>query len=307
MIIFTPLITAVTMSLLGVAPHYVVIAILLLVMGVSSAAFHVPAPVMVKGVVGNRIGKGMSFYMLGGEIARTLSPLVILAAVSLWELEGTWRLIPFAIGVSLFLYFKLRKIEINMPLRNRIKTVRAKHDFIKLIPLFALLGGIVFFRAGMKSALTVFLPTYMSAKGNSLWIAGASLSVIQFTGAAGTLFSGTISDIIGRKYTLLFIAVITPVLMWFFIVLEGIYSIPLLVILGFFLFAPGPVLLALVQDIDSEHQAFINGFYIAINFVINSVAIMLIGLIGDSIGLELTYKLASVSALVTIPLVLILR
>jgi len=306
-IIFAPLVTAVSMSLLGVAPYYTVVAILLLVMGVSSAAFHVPAPVMIKRVVGNRIGKGMSFYMLGGEMARTLGPLTILAAVSLWKLEGTWRLIPFAVGVSLFLYFKLRKIETNMLLRNRRKTVGAKQLFIKLIPFFTLLGGIIFFRAGMKSALTVFLPTYLSAKGASLWLACASLSVIQFSGAAGTFFSGTVSDIIGRKNALLIIAVITPILMWLFIVLDGIYTIPLLIIIGFFLFASGPVLLALVLDIDSEHQAFITGIFMTINFVISSIAIMLIGFAGDSIGLELTYKLACILALVAVPLVLILR
>jgi len=48
MVIFTPVITAVTMSLLGIALTYIMLAILLFIMGISSAFFHVPAPVMVK-------------------------------------------------------------------------------------------------------------------------------------------------------------------------------------------------------------------------------------------------------------------
>ena len=307
LVILAPLVTAVAMSLIGVAPHYSVLAIFLFVAGISSAVFHVPAPVMVKRMASDRVGKGMSFYMLGGEMARTLGPLTILAAVSIWGLEGSWRLIPFALGASLLLYLKLRRIEIDIPPRNPQQTVGAKQVFRKLIPFFALTGGILLSRAGMKSALTVFLPTYMSSKGASLWLAGISLSVIQLSGAAGTFIAGTISDLIGRKTALLIIAVTTPIFMWLFIVLDGVLTFPLLIIMGFFLFASGPVLLALVQDIDSEHQAFVNGIYMTINFVISSLAVALIGFAGDVIGLELTYKLACVVALFAIPLVLFLK
>lgn len=68
-IIISPALTAVSMSLLGVAPSYIVVAVLLLVMGISSAFFHVPSPVMIKRLSGRQVGKGMSFFMFGGEIA----------------------------------------------------------------------------------------------------------------------------------------------------------------------------------------------------------------------------------------------
>lgn len=307
LVIFAPLVTAVAMSLIGVAPHYSLLAIFLGVAGISSAVFHVPAPVMIKRLVADRVGKGMSYYMLGGELARTLGPLTILAAVSFWQLEGTWRLIPFAMGASLLLYLKLRRIDRATPHRNKQPTVQAKQVLLKLIPFFALVSCILISRAGMKSALTVFLPTYMSSKGASLWVAGISLSVIQFSGALGTFVAGSLSDLIGRKAALLIIAAATPVFMWLFIVLDGILTIPLLIVIGFFLFASGPVLLALVQDIDSEHQAFVNGIYMTINFGINSLAVILIGFTGDSIGLEITYQLACIGALFAIPLVLLLK
>ena len=70
-VILTPAITAITMSLLGVAPSFTVVSILLIVMGISSALFHVPSPVMVKKLSGDYTGRGMSFYMFGGEMART--------------------------------------------------------------------------------------------------------------------------------------------------------------------------------------------------------------------------------------------
>ena len=75
-IILAPATTAIPMSLLGLAPSYGVLALLFFVTGVSVAVFHVPAPVMVSQVSGNKTGKGMSFYMTGGELARTIGPMV---------------------------------------------------------------------------------------------------------------------------------------------------------------------------------------------------------------------------------------
>ena len=71
-VIFTPAVTATCMSLLGLSPHYAMVMILLFIMGISASFFHVPGPVMIKRFSGNKIGRGMAFYMVGGEIARTI-------------------------------------------------------------------------------------------------------------------------------------------------------------------------------------------------------------------------------------------
>lgn len=307
MVIFTPAITAVTMSLLGVAPSYTVVSILLFVVGISSATFHVPSPVMVKKVSGTQTGKGMSFYMFGGEIARTLGPLVITGAVSLWGLEGTWKLIPFGIVASLILYARLRKVKISTEFRKEGPQPGFWITFKKMLPFFAILIGITFFRAIMKSGLTAFLPTYYyHDKGESLWIANSALSIFQLAGALGTIVSGTLSDRLGRKTALLIIAAVTPVLMFLFISIQGFFSIVLLILLGFFIFAPGPVLLALVQDIGIEKPVFANSIYMTISFVTASISVVIAGFLGDWIGLADTYKVAALLALGAIPFVLML-
>ncbi|MCD4745329.1 MAG: MFS transporter [Bacteroidales bacterium] len=307
-VIFTPAITAVLMSLLGVAPSFIILVILLFVVGISSALFHVPTPVMIKKVAGNKTGKGMSFYMLGGEIARTLGPLVITGAVSLWGLEGTYKLIPFGIIASLILYVKLRKIKISDDFKRKNKQIGIKQTFIKLLPFFIILACITFFRAIMKSGLTAFLPTYFfNEKGETLWFANSALAVLQLAGAAGTYFSGTLSDKIGRKTTLLIIIILTPIFVWFFVNTEGLLSILILILTGFFLFAPGPILLALVQDVAHERPAFINGIYMTMIFLVGSLSVVLTGILGDWIGLEKTYLISAFIALGAIPFVLMLK
>ncbi len=307
-VIFTPAVTAFTMSLLGVAPSFTVISILVFVMGFSSALFHVPAPVMVKRLSGDKTGKGMSYFMFGGEIARTVGPLVITGAVSLWGLEGTWKLMPFGLLASFILYFRLKNIKISSDIHKNSVTESFWKTFKSMLPFFTILIGITFFRAIMKSGLTAFLPVYFyTDKGESLWFANSALAVFQLAGAAGTLISGTLSDRIGRKSSLLIIAIITPVLMYLFTIASGIMTFVLLMLLGLFIFAPTPILLALVQDIGKEKPVFINSIFMTISFITSALSVFIAGLLGDWIGLANTYKIAALLAFGAIPFVLMLK
>ncbi len=307
LVILAPAITTICMSLLGVAPLYIIIIVLLFVMGLSSAMFHVPTPVLIKKISGDRIGKGMSFYMLGGEAARTVGPLIIVAAVNMWGLEGTYKLIPFGLFASLILYFRLKNINISEDLKNKKSLKGIKETFKEHLPFFILIAGRMFFRGFMKTSISSFLPTYLDEKGGSLLLGGISLSVFEFAGAAGAYLSGTFSDKIGRLRMLTIIILVSPFLMLLFTYSEGTMMFPVLLLLGFFLISSTPVLLALVMDIDSEHQSFLSGVFMFISFVSSSVTALFVGVLSDYIGLVATYKVASILAFLAIPFVLILR
>jgi FSR family fosmidomycin resistance protein-like MFS transporter len=308
-IIVTPAITAVSMSLLGVAPSFTIVSILLFTMGISSAMYHVPAPTMVKRLSGERTGRGMSFYMFGGELARTTGPLIITAAVSLWGLEGTWKLIPFGIVASFILFLKLRNIKISgeFTARKRVKG-ESWSTLKKYLPFFIVLIGFTLFRAIMKSGLTAFLPTFFyNEKGESLWYANSALAVFQLAGAVGTLMAGSISDKLGRRSTLLIISIISPIMMFFFVISDGWIAFVFLLLMGFFVFAPGPVLIALVQDRSKKLPVFMNSIYMTVSFMTAALAVFLSGLMGDWIGLEKTYLVSSILALGGIPFALMLK
>lgn len=289
-LIAAPALTAATMSLIGLMPSITMIIVLLLTSGIGVSFFHVPAPIMIKHVSGNRIGKGMSYFMLGGEIARSLGPLYILGGISLWGLEGTYRLLPLGLLASLLLYFKFKNIPIAEDFKKKKKEIGAIETAKEHIPLFISLGGIIFFTSLVKGSLTTFLPTYMTENGASLWIGGISLAIIQFAGAVGTFFSGTISDKIGRKLTLLIMAIITPFLLLLFVFISHtIFAIPLLIVTGVIMFATTPVLLAEVNIINTEHAGLINGIFMTMNFVFSAIALVIIGILGDLFGLKTTY------------------
>ena len=160
------------------------------------------------------------------------------------------------------------------------------------------------FRSLMKGALSTFLPLYLTHQGASIWLAGISLTVVQFSGAAGTLLSGTLSDKIGRKKTLMITAVSSPILMGLFLMVNGPLLFPLLMVIGFFLLAPTPVLLASVNEIKSDHPAFVNSVYMMINFIISPSAIMLVAFFCDVIEFKLTYLIAALISIGSIPVTL---
>ncbi len=303
LLILAPAITAVSMSLLGMAPDYGTLLVLLLAMGVGGMFFHVPGPVMIREVSGRRVGLGMSFFMLGGEAARTIGPLVILAAISWWGLEGTWRLIPFGLGASLILFFRFRQLSVHA---DRVRTGvpgPLGQAMKQLMPFLTILAGFTICRAFMKSALTIFLPAFLTGRGENLWFAGISLSALELTGAVGTFLGGDLSDRIGRRTTLLLVSAISPLLGWAFLLSSGYLSIGILLVLGFFLFSGGPVVLALVQDVRCERPAFLNGIYMTLNFVGTSLTALAVGWASDRFGMELTFRWAVTLSLLAIPFV----
>lgn len=294
MVIFTPAITAISMSLIGVAPGYGLLAILLFTAGISSAFFHVPTPVMIKKVSGSKTGRGMSFYMVGGESARSIGPLIVTAAVTQWGLSGTYKLMPLGIVASIILFFRLKDIEIRKDINGgKVQIRKYGTIFKKYLPLIATMAGITFFRGAMKSALTLYLPTFLRDQGNTIWQASEGLALVQFTGIIGTMFSGTLSDKFGRKNTLLLITLISPILMVVFIVFRDSFAFPILALLGFFLVAHQSVILASIHDTETGHLPFINGIYMTTNLFLSALMILLVGWLADTIGLVTTFWISA--------------
>ena len=81
-LILSPSLTAIAICLIGSAPNFYVILLLAITAGITAACFHVPAPVVLKKLAGKRVGAAMSAFQIGGELSRTIGPLLVLWAVS---------------------------------------------------------------------------------------------------------------------------------------------------------------------------------------------------------------------------------
>ncbi|MBW2735319.1 MAG: MFS transporter [Deltaproteobacteria bacterium] len=300
LVVWAPMLTAITMSTMGLADDVFSLGGLLLLSGVGVALFHTPAPVLVAASSGTRVGWGMSLFMLGGEAARTLAPMVALAAVSWWRLEGLAWLLPLAPLAAGFLQWRLREPP-PRPVHGGGEERGKERKALRRVLVAA--SGIIAARSFVAAAITTYLPSYLRGRGRSLWFAGVALSVVQGAGALGTFAAGTLSDRFGRRWVLGLILLASPLLMAAFILTHGSLLLAVLAPLGLVSFAANPVLMAAVQDVGGSLPATANGLYMTLNFLLRAVIIVAVGALGDAFGLERAFWLSAGLSLLGLPFV----
>jgi FSR family fosmidomycin resistance protein-like MFS transporter len=301
--IWAPAITAVAMSLLGLAPSYGVVCILLLFAGTSASIFHVVGPVMIARIAGTNQGRAMSFWMTGGEAARTLGPILGVWAISQWGFEGSYRVMGIGVVASFFLFFQLKGAD-------PISAKKTQESFFVI--LFSMrhillpLMGVMVACSFMMSTLIAYLPTFMVASGKSLWMGGAALAVLEAFGTLGTFTGGTISDRLGRRRTMAYIIPLSAILMMAFVYSPDWIAIPLLALLGLTLFATAPIELAIVQDQSAAHRGTANGIFMGLSFVLMAGVTVSVGWLSDHIGMQRAFAISSFVGLLGTPFVFFL-
>ena len=304
LVILAPSVTAAMMSLLGVAPGYGVLALFLMVAGLSSASLHAVAPVIAGNLSGRSLGRGMGFWMVGGELGRTIGPIVIVSAVRLLGLGGTPWLMIGGFLASAVLYVRLKNVSTQptnagqgLPWRQALRSMG---------PLLIPLVGIIVARLFMTRSLTTYLPIFLSEEGADLWLAGASLSLLEAGGVVGALLGGAMSDRLGRRLIVFISTLTTPLLMFAFLATDGWLQFPLLLVMGFTALSVTPVIMALVQESFPENRALANGVYMSFSFILGSAVVVVLGAVGDLFGLRLAFTASAIITLLGLPLIFIL-
>ena len=303
-VILAPGATAVFMSLVGVAPGYGLVALLLFLVGLSHASYHAPAPAMIAHVSGERVGAGMSFFMTGGELGRALGPILIVLIVQGVGLEQSYLA---AIPGVLFSILLFRMVG---PIPRAARPI--EHADLRAIlrdrrgPLLLLLA-FVWTRALLVGSLGVFTPTYLTTRGFSLAQAAVGYGVLELAGAAGAMAGGTISDRLGRRRTLLLAQ--TVAIPCFCVMVFGPHLLifPLLALTGLVVFSTTPVALATLQEWLPEARSLAGGLYFSLNYIATGLAAVLFGMVADRIGVQPTFNLLGLVPLATLPFAFFMR
>jgi FSR family fosmidomycin resistance protein-like MFS transporter len=238
--------------------------------------------------------------MLGGELGRTLGPLVIVGGIQFLGLGGTAWLMIGGWLTSILLFFWLRDVpgrvsgaEDGLPWRQALRIMQ---------PLLLPLVGIIVVRSFMSAALTTYLPIFLTEEGAELWFAGISLSVLEAAGVVGALVGGSLSDRLGRRTVLFISLATTPILMVLFVFASGWLRFPLLLGLGLSALSVTPVIMALVQEYSPENRALANGTYMSFSFLIRSGVVVLVGAMGDLWGMRVAFIVSALIPILGLPI-----
>lgn len=298
-VILAPAITATLISSLGFPTGYWSLALLLFVAGVSVAAFHAPAPALIARASGRKLGLGMSLFMASGELGRTIGPLIAVWAVSLWSLDGFFRVVILGWLTSAWLFWRLRNLSANLgkpgSLRGALPLLRT---------LFLPLAVANLMRNFLLEAISTYLPSYFNQEGASLWVGGAALSLLELAGVGGAMLSGPLSDQLGRRKVLVFATIGSSLLLLLLLNVSGWWLVPVLLLTGFVGLAATPVMMAVVQDQMADNRAVGNGLYMVIAFLMRTISTMTLGALGDTLGLRLAFYGSAAVNLLALPFIL---
>ncbi len=306
-VVFAPAVAAMTISSIGLAPHFAIVLLLLFTAGLASASFHTPAVALAGERGGSKTGLSMAFFLAGGELARTIGPLFITAAITWFTLEGSYVVMVFGIAASVILFFTLNTEESDSNQRSRARVAVIPLLRAKLRWIAALLAFVAMFGLGVVP-FSVFLVKLLISKGYSDWYAGLSLSALFGAGVIGGFVGGILSDRFGRRIVMALVTLGGVPLLYLYLWLDNnSWSvIPVLIAAGILMRSARPIQLALMQDMLPEARGPSSGVLLAFQFVSQSVTAFGFGAFADAVGIERAFWIVPAFALLAIPVVLLL-
>jgi len=300
--LLAPAITGIFMSLIGIAPTYWMAMLFFLIAGVSSATLHATLPALVSSFSLKNVGKGMSIWMIGGELGVMAGPLVVTAIITQFSIQSTPWLMVFGILYSIVLSFLLK----GLPYHNAQMKVQNRIPFKKLAAILLPIALITILRSPVRTASLLYLPVFLQENGASVWFSGIALSIMQGVGLIGTVSGGILSDRIGHRSAMVISIITSSVAMVAASLTTGLLQVVFFCILNIAILLILPVGLALIQKSFPENRSLANGLYLATIFGINALSGVLTGFMYDRIGGQPTFFWSGVIAIFAIPFVFLL-
>jgi MFS transporter, FSR family, fosmidomycin resistance protein len=295
MIIFGPVIGGLSLSLIGLAPRYSILVVLLILGGLGAASYHPEAAALTASLSGGKRTFGMSIFMLGGNLGFSLGPFLILAIVTSLGLEWTFLASIPAFGLAWLLHkraplpeaLRVSSTGANLqasydPNTNALSSSSSNRRNLG----FGILFSVVLFRVTTVLSLFTFLPILQKLRGFSLVASGSSVAVFMGCGALGGLIGGYIADRLGRKKIILASLIVSiPVFLAFFH-LKGPISFFILALLGFLFFLSEPSCIVMAQEMAPQKTRTASGLIMGMAWGMAGCGVLATGTLADAIGFE---------------------
>lgn len=281
--VFSPLITAVFMSCIGLAPNFWPLACLLACGGIGIASFHPQSAAMTSFASRNRRGLGMSIFVTSGTIGYSLGPIFITYAVEYFGLEHSYLVMIPGIIVFLSLYFLLPSLEHSSKTTGgaSLRWSLGRH-WRPLLLLYLL----VVIRSAVQICFVNFLPLYLSHRGLTAIAAGKLTFLFLFFGAIGGFSGGTLADRFGERNVISFSMLFSTPFLLVFLLTDGTPSYLMLALGGVVLLSTVPVNVVMAQELIPQSASVVSALMMGFAWGMGGMMVPIIGKIADVSGLK---------------------
>lgn len=291
--------SAVGASLIGLAPSYWVLLVLLAVAGLGNSIFHPQTLAAARSLSSSRHGLRMSFFLIGGEVGRGVWPSLASILVVWLGLHGLWLLALPGL-VTVLLLGRATPVLAPQPVGNFRDAFSSGGS--QVLALVAFVG----LRGATTYGVSTFVPLLWRAKGGSL-LGGASLiSVMLLVGILGNLFGGFVVDRVGRRPVLLASSLFSAIFLALFMMVHGPWLWVALGLLGVASFATAPVTMLIGQDLFPRSRSLGSGMALGMGNALGTVVVLVLGFVAAGYGLQAPLWWIAALSLLGIPFALLL-
>lgn len=280
-----PLLTMLFIPLVGFAPSFFFLLIIIAVGSIGQSMFHPPVAGMISAYSGRHFSFSMSIFNVGGTFAFAVGPILITSIVRNYGLKaGAYSIL---IGIPLMLYlFKAVPLPEGENLVNRgfAGSIReALGDAWRAVMIVWL---VMVLRAFVSQAWLTFAPVLYAREGASLTSIGLVVSLFTLAGALSGLAGGHLADRIGYKPIFYASHLLTAPVLLLSVYLRGFWIYPSAFLAGFFALATLPLGVSLGQELAPKGKSMVSSLMMGLALGVGGVTSPLVGKLADMYSIK---------------------
>ena len=300
-----PLISGIFIASIGFASTFWVLAILLMLGGLGSAAFHPPgASYAVRVGEGKGGGARYSVFAFGGSLGFAVGPLIAVGLVQWRGMEGLWiAMIPPLVLAPFF----FRALPSGRAEAKKAKAPPAPLEVLRhLAGPLGLLFGISATMAFVQRTFLTMSPIIVAELGGSETLGAIALTIYLGAQALGTVTGGLLADRVDRRLLLAHLCAwaLPAHLLAVWLGPQGGAGLIFAAFAGFLGMATLPPIVVMAQEILPRGAAVSSGVVMGLAWATGSVGVLGTGLLADAIGPQQATLLSMPMILVAVGLAL---
>lgn len=291
--------------------NYYLMLIPYILQGVGSGAIHPVGALHAVEANEERAASNTAYFFLMGQLGLGMGPALIGLLLDFGRKGG---LLPFGnwlvdnvnfaplFWVALAMIPAIFYIYYGVPAERKRKRkddgkgkVSIRSSITSWMP-FIILASLVIVRSLPNLGSVSFLPSLFEQKGWDPRDYGFITSVYWFSSGFAGVFFGNLADRYDRRFVVMVTIILSAPPLFFLPLVDGSLAIILALLAGGFSGASHSIIVVLAQELLPESKAFASGAILGFIFGAGALGNLIIGIISDSIGLQPTFQIMAVAA-----------